>query len=433
MGEKSLNIKGQIRSRTLYFIILAAIASIIVKTVLSKELIFSYIITEIVGIILLVLIKFNEPEESSYNVEDNNLNKYYNKSFKMFTKVIVSIYFLSLTLLYKNIANLYFIPGLFINSYFTILLLSSIYSLLKYQVYVNGCVISSNKSTYYKYVFSNILKCLAFTVIIALGITIVNIVIANLESTLFILLTLLIVLIVNITYYLLYSVYEYNKYQEMVMLEKKHHPIFSKNMFLYLSIVLFVITLRKLVLIGIFENLNFPSVINNITIFLNQIMPFFAIVMYIFLFIIIYSLKASLKRLKEKDLNLINIMFYLSVTITKISLILYLINPLIRVIDNNAIESLVVLVNYIVLRSSIVIFGLFNFYSFKHKFPKRYFLFIPTILMLALIIMSLTKPDLNNLTFYLSINLGIEVLMFASLIYISNIYSKPFEMIVEVY
>lgn len=435
MGEKALNIKGQFKAYTLYFIILAAIISIILKTILSGGITLTYIITEIVSIVLLLFIKFNEPKEFNLKEKDNNLNKYYNNAFKMFTKVIILIYFLSLILLHKNLRDIYFIPGLFINTYFTITLISSIYLVKKHQVYTNGCVISSNKKNYYKYVFTNILKGLLFAIAIAIGAVLINILISNSVATLFVLVTLLVVVLIAIIYYLLYSIYEYNKYHEIVMLEKKHHPIFSKNIILYFSIVSFAIILKDVLNILILNNIQTPSTISDFTIFFDNIVFVFVVISYLFLYFIIFSLKESLMRLKEKNINLINIIFYISIILTSVSLTLYLLTPLLNEMINSGVLSgkLMVWVNYIVFSSTIIILGLFTFYGYKQKFPKKHFLLVPTVLLLGIIIMALIDLSLNNLLRHLSVVLGIKVVILTSLLYISYVYSKPFEMIVEVY
>lgn len=444
--ERTLNVLGAVKLKFSIYAIILSIISIILKLILNKSFIFFDSLPEIVILIGLLITNITKPVEE---VEDErvtaNINNHYNRAFKLILPIAIFSYILSVILIIKTNSAIYLSPNLFINSFLFLIFIGVIVLVKNHHIYLNGEFLE--KESYFFQVFKVIGVGLVVTIGLIIISFILNAIIPGSKAAFTSLFLMLVFSFFNLSVqYFLYSIYEYNHYHESIDIADGKIPIVTRNMYLYFGIIMFFSLITQAYSIFLTSHLFNPTSVLIEMLMIGQYLNVVNIIYRVtFLLIITYSLKATLLRLKEHSISLIQNLITITNIYAVVLVVRIITNPIINfILRNNAtllnlFSSFNMFINFVIALMYIVILIIRFVYAHRHNFPNYKILIIPIVCSL----LSINIPFLNanmirfftkqKKIYFLNdyFSLIVLLIILAVNLIIIHKYSKPYEIIVE--
>lgn len=441
--ERIINASGLVKRELSIYAIILAVISFMLKLFINESLIIIDAMPEIILIVGLLIANFTKPSDEVIDERiTKDINNHYNNAFKIILPLTLIGYVLSAILLIKTEAALYVEPNFFLNGFIFLIFIGIIILVKKYNVYLNGKILEE------KWYFLKVFKVIGYGFIASVGLSVIMIMLNYIipgpivPNIIFILMFLLSFINLSMIYFL-YSIYEYNHYKESLKLAEGNIFIVSKNMFLYLGITLFWTIFNYSLTMALYYYLWKPTLSNvKFLEMLGYVSFTYAIEKLIFLVIIAYSLRSSLKRLKDHSLSLIKSHTIIVNIYVIISALIVFINKILIYVFREDFARTMLLhninlwVSLIMAMVYLAILVIRYIYAKRSGFPNSILLIVPMIIIFIPVILNLFRESIirhfqsfaEKVMFYSSIIVLVsELLVYIIYFYLTYRYAKTFE------
>lgn len=444
--ERTTNILGAVKRGFSIYAMILAIIFFTIKLLLNTSLVIFDALPEIVLLIGLLITIITQPKEQFEDERvTKGVNQHYNKAFNIIFPILIGSYVLSLILIVKTNTLVFITPNLFINSFLFLVFVGLIFLVRKHNVYLNEKFLEG------KNYFANIFKMIGYIFVGSIGFAIITIILNYIipgtkGSNLGFVLVFLISFVNISVQYFLYSIYEYNHYKESIQLSQGKIFIATRNIVLYLGIVMFLSTFENIIRIWWLTLMIYSSKIDSSLISISSNIGLtHEIFKSIFLIITAYSLKGSLIRLKDQSLSFLNKLTNTTVIYAIVSVIVAIgIGPLVTSLGNSDVSTMLIQnihigINYILIAFYIVILIYRFIYANNHNFPANKLLIIPVISSSFMVLFGIssrfalklfTVPQ-ELLLISTIVEFVLSIIVFLIYVYIVKVYSKPYEIVEE--